>query len=70
MAKSKGKVFVGPKSICLCGHTGDGEDSDHGTGFGPGHGACMVSGCNCFKFSWARFTKKYERFTESPKGGK
>ncbi len=60
----------GPKSICACGHTGDGPDSQHITeapslGSLPadgdpnqGHGACTVDGCSCQKFSWKGFIKE------------
>lgn len=51
------------KSICMCGHTGDGKDSQHGDprvgkAFIPGlegHGACRVRRCPCAKFTWAKF---------------
>lgn len=52
-----------PKSVCRCGHTGDGQNSDHEAtvqGLGQGHGACRVSGCGCDKFSWKGFTKEFE----------
>lgn len=50
-----------PKSICTCGHTGDGAQSQH-TGFG-GHGACIFDGgACCGQFSWARWTPEYVRF--------
>jgi hypothetical protein len=42
-------------SICLCGHTGDGKDSDHAGLIG--HGACCVPDCICRKFTWKRFIK-------------
>ena len=71
MAKSKGKKFVGPKSLCTCGHTGDGEGSDHGNEYGNfGSGACKVTGCTCARFTWKGWLKKFERFMESQKGGK
>jgi len=69
MAKSKGDEFVGAKCICTCGHTGDGEGGQHDNGVAvPGHGKCLVNGCSCFQFSWARFTKKYENFVTLRKG--
>lgn len=54
----KVKPFSGPKSVCKCGHVGDGERSAHG-GI-VGHGPCTVAGCDCAKFSWARFTEEFE----------
>ena len=69
MAKSKGKVFDGPKSICVCGHTGDGENSQHGNeNYSFGSGRCLVPGCDCARFTWKGWTKKFERFLESRKG--
>jgi len=69
MAKSKGKKFVGPKSLCTCGHTGDGENSQHDTfgGYAPGVGRCLVNGCGCQRFTWAGWLKKYENFLAAGK---
>jgi hypothetical protein len=51
-----------PASICACGHTGDGMHGEHGGGmFAPGHGACLVPGCSCFRFRWERFRIPYMR---------
>ena len=45
------------KSMCSCGHPGDGEkESVHGGVIG--HGACAV--CNCARFTWAGFYASYE----------
>ncbi len=41
------------KSLCTCGHSGDGTNSMHG-GY-IGHGPCRYAGCDCQKFSWAKF---------------
>lgn len=50
-----------PKSICTCGHTGDGARSQH-TGFG-GHGSCIFGdACGCGQFSWKGWTREYKRF--------
>ena len=46
----------GPKSICVCGHTGDGVDSLHADTLIKGHGACKVPGCDCKRFTWDRWT--------------
>lgn len=65
MAKDKGKQFVGPRSLCVCGHTGDGERSQHGNeNFNSGSGECLVNGCGCARFTWKGWTKKYENFLE------
>ncbi len=53
-----GKVFVGPKSICTCGHNGDGVNSQH-AGY-VGHGQCMVSKCHCTKFAWEKFQPAFK----------
>lgn len=57
---------MGPKSICTCGHTGDGAKAQH-TGFG-GHGACFATPldgrneCKCGQFSWKGWTEEYKRW--------
>jgi hypothetical protein len=65
-------TFKGPKSLCKCGHTGDGGlisatsptpvGSDHG-GL-VGHGACCVKGCGCKKFSWDTWLPAFEPLSE------
>jgi len=49
----------GPKSICVCGHSGDGLNSQHATIIAPGHAHCTVPGCQCQKFTWARYANEY-----------
>lgn len=55
-----------PKSVCTCGHTGDGANAQH-QGFG-GHGACQatppdgINECQCGQFSWRGWTPEYRRF--------
>ena len=46
-----------PRSVCACGHSGDGPLSEH---LESGHGACKVQGCDCQKFTWARFMSDFE----------
>lgn len=56
MAK-KNKI-VGAMSRCTCDHTGDKRMGDKAATQHAGivgHGACVVSGCDCFKFTWAEF---------------
>lgn len=54
-----------PKSICVCGHTGDGPGSFHaGT---IGHGFCLSVGCKCPKFTWDRFTDYGEKLMQQIK---
>jgi hypothetical protein len=45
------------KSICACGHLGDGVPSSH-AGI-EGHGGCMVDGCPCQRFTWSGWTKEF-----------
>lgn len=45
------------KSMCFCGHPGDGEGSSHAGIIG--HGRCMVEGCDCIQFTWQRFTDDF-----------
>lgn len=49
-----------PKSLCTCGHAGDGARSEH-TGFG-GHGACIIGDCACGQFSWSRWAPAYNEY--------
>jgi len=50
-----------PKSVCTCGHTGDGARSQH-SGFG-GHGSCNFDGgACCGQFSWKGWTREYRQF--------
>lgn len=60
--------FGNPKSICQCNHSGDGLNSSH-VGVGPraGHGACLVTGCECQRFTWAAFTDEYQSHLDKKK---
>jgi len=51
------------KSICTCGHTGDGTGSEHTdlAVSGDGHGCCKLAGCSCSQFSWRRWTATFGR---------
>lgn len=51
-----------PKSLCGCGHSGDGPNSEHApTDLGtPGHGKCDVKDCACVKFRWAEWHPFYK----------
>jgi hypothetical protein len=52
---------MNPKSVCTCGHTGDGAGSQH-LGFG-GHGSCIFDGgACCGQFSWKGWTLEYRQF--------
>ena len=68
-AKSALEVFVGPKSICKCGHLGDGYPSDHeDSQITKGHGRCRILGCSCERFSWKRFTQSFTEVIDKIKG--
>lgn len=56
--KTDKKVARHPKSRCICGHTGDGANSDHKDMLNPGHGACRI--CKCPKFVWVEFFVRRE----------
>ena len=67
MNKGPLKVFVGPKSICQCGHLGDGEGGDHEDGiFLKGHGRCKI--CDCSMFQWKRFVSSFEELIGKVQG--
>ena len=55
------------KSVCVCGHVGDGEHTAHFDTFQFGHGACKVEGCDCQQFTWARWTEEMQRAIEKVK---
>ena len=56
-----------PRSICKCGHTGDGRNSQHDIcARVEGAGMCKVKGCDCSRFTWKNFIDK---FVEHMKGG-
>lgn len=57
MAKSM--AYEQPKSVCTCGHLGDGKQSEHAGLFG--HGSCSHPGCACTKFTWARHTDAFTK---------
>ena len=52
-------AFIGPKSMCGCGHTGDGMDSQHDDRYSAGHGACKK--CTCKQFSWTAWTPEFKK---------
>jgi hypothetical protein len=58
--------WSGPKSICMCGHHGDGKPSWHTNTFMPGHGRCFHPDCKgCDKFRWKAFTEPYTKALDS-----
>lgn len=52
-----------PKSVCQCGHTGDGANSEHDDSLQAGHGACFE--CECVKFTWTKFTPEYDKMMKA-----
>ncbi len=61
MGKRAFETFKGPKSFCKCGHTAEGEGSQHydTVQIHDGHGPCNVEGCLCEKFTWAGWRKEF-----------
>jgi len=59
-----------PKSVCTCGHTGDGPFSQHHSNheFSLGHGACRVMNCPCAKFTWKGWTREFELYLFATRG--
>ena len=58
--KSQEYAAKAPKAACMCDHTGDGENSEHGAHFQGGHGPCTL--CKCSKFRWKHFLPEFEEF--------
>lgn len=65
--KHNPEEWSGPKSLCDCGHTGDGcPGGEHGSDVLPnGHGACCVAGCGCQQFTWDGWTSAYARHLDA-----
>jgi len=53
-----------PRSLCTCGHTGDGLRSDHVDLdlFDLGLGRCRAPGCPCNRFCWHSYLKPYQKY--------
>lgn len=49
-----------PLSVCVCGHTGDGGNSQHLGTLAQGHGPCRVEGCKCRRFTWTKWLPEFE----------
>jgi len=61
--------FKGPRSLCICGHLGDGP----GIHAGPlGHGHCLHGEgkkvCRCPKFTWASWSPELSKKLEEEAG--
>ena len=59
--------YRAPRSLCTCGHSGDGDLSAHTAGFvgSPGHGTCYISNCGCKQFTWSSFTEDFQSALDS-----
>lgn len=56
--------WVGPKSMCACGHPGDGDNSAHAGAIG--HGECLLCPAGkCRKFTWGGFYDSYQSAMDS-----
>lgn len=64
MVLATGYAQKAPKSVCYCGHTGDGANSQHDTAprSGEGHGECTVATCGCTRFTWKNITPEFAAF--------
>ncbi len=60
MKQSKIEEVRQPKSMCTCGHTGDGYSSEHASvKIGAlGHGRCLR--CHCKQFTWSKWLPWFE----------
>jgi hypothetical protein len=47
------------RSLCDCGHTGDGPNSQHEDLIQQGHGPCRQ--CDCQRFRWVKFLPEFEQ---------
>ena len=54
----------GPRSLCTCGHTGDGPGGQHDDRLSYGHGPCLIKGCDCEQFTWAEWLPTPETIAE------
>lgn len=57
--------YGAPRSVCSCGHTGDGPDSEHVASITDGHGPCKM--CNCPGFCWDTWSKAFEAYLDNAK---
>ena len=57
----EGVPYYGPKSICSCGHTGDGIITQHHDSISPGHAECKVKDCLCAQFTWVMWEPEYKK---------
>lgn len=56
-------AYRGPKSRCVCGHVGDGPDSQHEEGIVlSGHGRCFFPHCGCRRFSFYKALPMFEEY--------
>ncbi len=73
LTKSLEYTLSFPKSVCTCGHTGDGANSYHADRLlVVGHGYCTHregtgAVCKCQKFAWAGWTEHFKAFLKKAK---
>lgn len=69
-ATSPPLAFAGPRGICVCGHTGNGPNSDHAddnlrtSDTVQGTGVCHAPDCQCSRFQMARRTPEWQRYLD------
>ncbi len=59
-ARAVARVYQGPRSMCACGHAGDGTGRGHAGEISLhagalGHGSCVFKGCKCVKCTWSEY---------------
>jgi hypothetical protein len=65
-----GPLKEGGRSVCTCGHLGDGPNSQHLDTMAEGHGPCKVKGCKCNtrgKFTWNGWKPELVKLSEDIK---
>lgn len=62
--------YKGPRSLCMCGHHGDGVGIDSGGNVNDhggflGHGYCTYIDCKCDKFTFKNFTPEFQSVVDN-----
>ena len=67
--QKRATLYNGPKSVCVCGHLGDGDgltkEGNPSAHAGlKGHGMCVHGRCKCVQFTWDGYTREFENYTK------